>query len=143
MNLLSGINITGSALNAEKTRMDIVAQNIANAHTTRDVDGQVYKRKVVSFQSVLDSANGVNTPREAGAKGVQISQVSNDETPGEMVYNPQHPDANKDGFVQMPNVNIATEMIDLVSSSRAYEANLAVVRNAKQMAAKALSIGRQ
>lgn len=121
--------------------MDIVAQNIANAHTTRDVDGQVYKRKVVSFQSVLDSANAGDIAGATGAKGVRISKVSNDETPGEMVYNPQHPDANKDGFVQMPNVNVATEMVDLMDSSRAYEANLAVVRNAKQMAVKALSIG--
>jgi flagellar basal-body rod protein FlgC len=134
MNLISGVNVTASALNAEKLRMDVVAQNIANAHTTRDVDGQVYKRKVVAFESFLDPAGD-------GAKAVRVAQVAADQTPGEQVFNPQHPDANKDGFVQMPNVNVATEMVDLLSASRAYEANLAVVRNAKQMALKALSIG--
>lgn len=132
MNLISGINQTSSALNAEKIRMDLVAENIANAQTTHDIDGGPYQRKVVSFESVL----------EATGKGVRVSKVSTDRSPGETVYNPNHPDANKDGMLQMPNVNIATEMVDLMSSSRAYEANLAVVRNAKQIAMKALSIGR-
>lgn len=134
MNLISGINVTASALNAEKIRMDVVAENIANAHTTHGADGQAYQRKVVSFESLLEASGN-------GEKGVHIAQVSTDKTPGEMVYEPSHPDANKDGMVQMPNVNIATEMVDLMTSSRAYEANLAVVRNARQMATKALSIG--
>jgi flagellar basal-body rod protein FlgC len=134
MNMISGINVTASALTAEKARMDIVAQNIANAHTTHDVDGQPYQRKVVSFEACMQ-------PGSDGGKGVRIAQVTNDSTPGEMIYSPGHPDANKDGMVKMPNVNVATEMVDLMSSSRAYEANLAVVRNAKQMAMKALSIG--
>jgi len=134
MNIISGINVTASALSAEKMRMDLVAQNIANAHTTHDVDGHAYKRKVVSFEACLE-------PNADGGKGVRVAQVSNDTTPGEMIFNPGHPDADKDGMVEMPNVNIATEMVDLLSSSRAYEANLAVVRNAKQMAMKALTIG--
>jgi len=134
MNIISGINVTASALSAEKMRMDLVAENIANAHTTHDVDGHAYKRKVVSFESMI-------VPGADGGKGVKVSQVSNDNSPGEVVFEPGHPDADKDGMVQMPNVNIATEMVDLLSSSRAYEANLAVVRNAKQMAMKALSIG--
>jgi flagellar basal-body rod protein FlgC len=133
MNMLSGVDITASALNAEKVRMDVVAQNIANAHTTRDVDGQAYKRKVVSFEAVLDAS---------GKAGVSITQVSNDPTPGESVYNPNHPDADKNGMVQMPNVSLANEMVDLMTSSHAYEANLSVIRNAKQMASKALSIGK-
>ena len=132
MNLISGINVTSSALNAEKIRMDIVAENIANAHTTHDVDGQPYQRKVVSFESVLDAVG----------KGVRISRVAVDPTPGETFYNPSHPDANQDGMVQMPNVNLAMEMVDLMNSSRAYEANLAVVRNSKQLASRALSIGK-
>src|SRR5262249_38684183 len=107
-------------------RMDLVAENIANAHTTHDVDGHAYKRKVVSFESFI-------TPDADGSKGVRVSQVSNDTSPGELVFNPGNPDADKDGMVEMPNVNVATEMVDLLSSSRAYEANLAVVRNAKQM----------
>lgn len=132
MNLISGISATSSALNAEKIRMNIVAENIANAQTTHDVNGQPFQRKVVSFESVLDGTE----------KGVRVSRVSTDNTPGETVYNPSHPDANQNGMVQMPNVNIATEMVDLMNSSRAYEANLAVVRNAKQIASQALSIGK-
>ncbi len=135
MNIITGVNMTASALSAEKARMDLVAQNIANAHTTRDVDGLPYKRKVVSFESCIQ-------PDCDGGKGVRIAQVSNDNSPGETIYNPGHPDADKDGMVQMPNVNIATEMVDLMSASRAFEANLSVIRNAKQMAMKALSIGR-
>ncbi|KAB2648375.1 MAG: flagellar basal body rod protein FlgC [Verrucomicrobia bacterium] len=135
MNFITGIKSTGSALNAEKIRMDIVAQNIANAHTTRDVDGNPYKRKVVSFEAVLGSERGTSG-------GVRVSGITNDNREGETIYNPQHPHADKDGVVRMPNVNLSIEMVDMLSASRAYEANLAVVRNAKQMAAKALAIGR-
>jgi flagellar basal-body rod protein FlgC len=139
INVLSGIDITSSALNAEKTRMDVVAQNIANAQTTRGADGKAYQRKFVAFETVLKAAGGAY---DSHAGGVKIATVKSDETPGPMVYNPQHPDANEQGMVQMPNVNLAFEMVDLISSTRAYEANLAVVKNAKQMAHKALNIGR-
>jgi flagellar basal-body rod protein FlgC len=135
MNFITGIQATSSALNAEKVRMDIVAQNIANAQTTRDVDGQAYQRKVVTFETMLDGQNGTSN-------GVKIGHIAADKTPGEKVYNPHHPHADKDGMVTMPNVNPAIEMVDLLSASRAYEANLAVARNARQMAAKALSIGK-
>jgi flagellar basal-body rod protein FlgC len=138
MNGISGIQITASALNAEKTRMDIVAQNIANAQTTRGPDGKAYHRKIVSFETVL---KGAGSGADPAAGGVQIATVKDDPTPGPMVYNPQHPDADAKGMVTMPNVNMAYEMTDLISSTRSYEANLAVVRNAKQMAHKALTIG--
>ncbi len=139
MNVLPGIDITASALNAEKTRMDIVAQNIANAQTTRGADGKAYQRKLVSFETVLKAAGAAH---DSQAGGIRVAEVKDDETPGPIVYNPQHPDADKQGMVQMPNVNLAFEMVDLISSTRAYEANLAVVKNAKQMAHKALNIGR-
>ena len=134
MNFITGLNSTASALQAENTRMDVVSQNIANAHTTRDVNGEAYKRKVVSFESALDASTG--------GTGVRVSKITDDSTPGELVRNPQHPHADKDGMVQMPNVNTSMEMVDLISASRAYEANLSVARNARQMATKALSIGR-
>jgi len=134
MNILAAANISASALDAQKLRLDIVSENIANAHTTKGVDGQPYQRKVVSFESVLDATSG--------GQGVRVSDVSTDDSKGEMVHNPQHPHADSKGMVQMPNVNIATEMIDMVTATRAYEANLAVVRNARQMATQALSIGR-
>jgi flagellar basal-body rod protein FlgC len=139
MNLISGIDITAGALNAQKTRLDIVAQNIANAQTTRTPEGGPYQRQVVSFESEL-------VQREAGLgaamQGVKVGSISADRTPGQQVYNPQHPDAGKDGLVTMPNVNLAYEMVDLITASRAYEANLSVVKNARQMAMKALDIGK-
>jgi flagellar basal-body rod protein FlgC len=134
MNFLSGIGSTASALPAEKQRMEVVAQNIANAQTTRDADGQPYQRKMLTFEAALDASTG-NT-------GVRVGSVIPDTTPGEEIYNPEHPHADKEGLVHMPNVNVGTEMVDLLSASRAYEANLSVARNARQMALKALSIGR-
>jgi len=134
MDFITGIQATSSALSAEKTRMDVVAQNIANAHTTKDVDGKAYRRKVVTFETVLDG--------RGAADGVKVGRIANDPTPGEQVYNPSHPHADKQGMVTMPNVSTAIEMVDLLAASRAYEANLAVARNARQMAAKALSIGK-
>lgn len=135
MNFISGIQATGSALQAEKIRMDIVAQNIANAHTTRDLDGKAYQRKAVTFEALLGAPG-------SGGEGVRVAEIAADKTPGQMVYQPGHPHADKDGMVRMPNVNLAMEMVDLMSASRAYEANLAVARNARQMATKALAIGR-
>jgi flagellar basal-body rod protein FlgC len=136
MNFISGIKATSSALNAEQIRMDVVAQNIANAQTTKDLDGNPYQRKIVTFESVMLGGPGSNE------KGVKITEVKSDESDGDIVFNPGHPHADREGMVRMPNVKIATEMVDLMSASRAYEANLSVVRNARQMAMKALSIAR-
>ncbi len=136
MNVLAATAITASALEAEKMRVDITSQNIANAHTTKGIDGKPYQRRVVAFESVLNQEMGQNM------QGVRISEIKRDESPGELLYNPEHPHADKDGNVHMPNVNIAYEMVDMVTASRSYEANLAVVRNARQMANQALSIGR-
>lgn len=137
MNLISGIDITAGALNAQKTRLDIVAQNIANAQTTRTPNGQAYQRQIVSFESEL-----VRRASGAVLQGVRVGAIAADRTPGQQVYNPQHPDANAEGLVTMPNVNLSYEMVDLITASRAYEANLAIVKNARQMAAKTLEIGK-
>jgi flagellar basal-body rod protein FlgC len=134
MNFITGIQATSSALSAEKIRMDLVAQNVANANVTRDINGKAYQRKVVTFETLLGN--------DGTSQGVKIGRILNDSRPGEKVFNPQHPDADKDGMVTMPNVNPAIEMVDLISASRAYEANLAVARNARTMATKALSIGK-
>ena len=136
MNILPASTITASALDAEKMRVEITSQNIANAHTTKGPDGQPYQRRIVAFESVLDAATGNNL------QGVRISDIKRDQTPGEIINNPEHPHADDEGNVQMPNVNIAFEMVDMVTATRSYEANLAVVRNARQMANQALSIGR-
>lgn len=137
MNLISAVDVSASALNAQRTRLDIVAQNIANAHTTRGPDGQAYQRQVVNFETEM-------LKRDHGSplSAIKISGITRDPTPGQQVNDPQHPDADADGMVTMPNVNLAYEMVDLITASRAYEANLSVVRNAKQMAMKALQIGR-
>lgn len=137
MNLIAGIDVTAGALNAQKTRLDIVAQNIANAQTTRTANGTPYQRQVVSFESELVRRTGGSS-----LQSVKVASIQPDRTPGQQVYNPQHPDAGADGLVMMPNVNLSYEMVDLITASRAYEANLSVVKNAKQMAMKALEIGK-
>ena len=137
MNLLSGIDVTTEALSAQKTRLDIVAQNIANAQTTRTPDGGPYKRQVVSFETeLLKQTNG------SSLQSVKVGSISPDPTPGDMVYNPQHPDAGANGMVAMPNVNVAYEMVDMITASRAYEANLSFVKNARTLAQKTLDIGK-
>ncbi len=141
MNLISGIDVTAGALNAQKTRLDIVAQNIANAQTTRGPDGLPYQRKTVSFETELLRQTG--SPANASSvQSVHVGSIQNDTTPGQRIYDPSHPDADANGYVTMPNVNMAYEMVDLMTASRAYEANLSVVKNAKQMAMKALEIGK-
>jgi flagellar basal-body rod protein FlgC len=140
MNFISGIQATASALNAEQVRLDVVSQNIANAYTTKDAGGGPYQRKAVIFESLMGGLGSQSGGQ--GEKGVRVASIKPDETPGEMVYNPGHPHANADGMLRMPNVKLATEMVDLMSASRAYEANLTVARNARAMALKALSIGK-
>ena len=142
MNIISGIDVTASALNAQKTRLDIVAQNIANAQTTRGANGLPYQRKIVSFETELVRRTQDGAAPGPGLQSVRISGIENDKSPGQRVFDPQHPDAGTDGYVQMPNVNMAYEMVDLMTASRAYEANLSVVKNARQMALRALEIGK-
>jgi flagellar basal-body rod protein FlgC len=139
MNLISGIDVTSGALSAQKTRLDMVAQNIANAQTTRGPNGTPYQRQVVSFESELVRRTGLGG---AALQSVRVSGISPDRTPGQQIFNPQHPDAGPDGLVTMPNVNLSYEMVDLITASRAYEANLSVAKNAKQMAQRVLQIGK-
>ncbi|MCU9612109.1 flagellar basal body rod protein FlgC [Caldibacillus lycopersici] len=148
--MFSNLNITASALTAQRLRMDVISSNMANVDTTRGeyVDGQwiPYTRKSVvlqskenSFSSFLNKAMDSNT---LNAGGVQVSKIVEDETPFEMVYNPEHPDANEDGYVQMPNVDPLREMVDLMSATRSYEANVTVFNASKGMLMKALEIGK-
>lgn len=139
INFLPGIQSTVAALSAERVRMEVVSQNIANANTTRGLDGKPYQRQQVVFDTVLQNAG---SGLEAGPQTVQVARIENDPRPPRMVYEPGHPDANADGMVACPDINIHEEMADLITSSRAFEANLAVVKNARQMALQSLSIGR-
>lgn len=133
MDLIPGMQATASALEAHKARLEAITQNIANANTTRGPDGLPYQRQVVSFASVMDST---------GTPGVVISGVGTDKTPGPMVHNPSHPHADAKGMVRMPNVSMSVEMVDMLMASRAYEANLSAAKTARQMAERALEIGR-
>jgi len=139
MNLIPALDATASALTAEKVRLDVVSQNIANAHTTRGPNGLPYQRKLVSFEAALDRAGGSG---HSMGQGVKVGGISEDKSLGPLIYIPGHPDADGNGMVRMPNVNLAMEMVDLMTASRAYEANLSVIRTARQMAQKALQIGK-
>ena len=138
-NLLPGAESAASAIQAEKVRMEVISQNIANANTTNTPDGGPYQRQVVRFETILknefDITNAVHQVRVAG--------IENDSRPYRQVYQPGHPDADPEsGMVKFPNVSVHEEMADLISSSRATEANLAIIRTARQMAMQTLSIGK-
>jgi flagellar basal-body rod protein FlgC len=145
MAFLSAMNISASGMTAQRMRLDIAAENIANINTTRTEKGGPYKRKVVtfeaidggSFRQVLQSA-AVGTSVQ---KGVRVAEITEDERDLKPVYNPNHPDANEDGYVMMPNVDLIKETIDSMSASRSYDANLTAFNAIKAMASKALDIG--
>jgi flagellar basal-body rod protein FlgC len=138
--ILSGIQSTTAALNAERTRLDVISQNIANAHTTRGADGKPYQRQVVVFESALQQALGAD--RTSPIPTLQVARIEKDERPPILTYEPGHPDADSNGMVALPNVNINEEMADMIAASRAFEANLAVVKNSRAMALQTLSIGK-
>lgn len=144
MSLLRAMEISASALTAERVRMDVIAANLANANTTRTAGGGPYRRRVVLFAPIVDqlvaSVDGVPM---AGAGGVAVAGIVEDPTPPRRVYDPGHPDADRDGFVELPNINPVTEMADLIASARAYEANVTALNTTKQVILKALEIGRR
>ena len=141
ISLLTGIDSTAAALNAERIRMDVVSENIANVNTTHGLNGKPYQRQQVVFESVLRAQQGSDLPGST-PQSVQIARISQDSRPPRLVYNPSHPDANAQGMVAMPDINIHEEMVDMIASSRSYEANLAVVKNAHTMAMQTLAIGK-
>lgn len=135
ISLMPGVEISASGLDAESRRMEIIANNVANAQTTRGADGKVFQRKEVVFGQKLDEALG-----DGDLGGVEILDVVADDAPGRRVYRPGHPDAGEDGFLEMPNVNSVAEMVDMMSASRAFEANLSAMKTSRTMATKALGI---
>jgi flagellar basal-body rod protein FlgC len=142
MSLFDAIDTAASGLSAERLRMDVTAENLANAQTTRGADGQPYRRKVVTLEQAgagFGQALGGAMNRGA-AGGVRVAGIAADATPNRLVYDPGHPDADARGYVSMPNVQPVTEMVDLISASRAYEANVTVMQTAKQMFSKTLEI---
>jgi flagellar basal-body rod protein FlgC len=137
--LLTGIQNSSAALDAENTRLNVISENIANANTTHGPDGKPYQRQVVVFESALQQAvdgSGMQTP------AMQVAQIEKDTRPPIQIYDPGSPDADKTGMVSLPNINIHEEMADMISASRSYEANLAVVKNSRSMAMQTLAIGK-
>ena len=143
ISMIPGAEATSSALNAERIRMEVVSENIANANTTRGLDGKPYKRQQVVFETMLKQQQAGLGGNASHAQGVQITRIEKDDRPASMVFNPGHPDADVNGMVKMPNINVHEEMSDMISSSRAFEANLAVMKNAKAMTMQTLSIGKR
>lgn len=142
---LTALRASGSALSAQRTRVNIASSNLANAESTRGPDGQPYHRRdpvlaAVPFENELGSHTG--EPGAAMAQGVAVVQVVEDQTPGKRVYVPGHPDADPDGFVTFPNVNPILETVNLLTASRGYEANASAVDTLKTMAQRALDIAR-
>ena len=148
MGFFDALEISASGLTAERVRMDVTAENLANAQTTRGLDGGPYRRKDVVLAQAPGSADfGVQLAGAIGARGtgstpggVEVAQITEDQGAARMVYDPGHPDANAKGYVAMPNVDSVTEMVDLISASRGYEANVTAMQATKQMFAKTLDL---
>lgn len=149
MGLFTSFDICASGMTAQRLRSDIISENIANVSTTRTAEGGTYRRKTVvftekhsnAFNNLLLSNMGVRGSGVAG-NGVKVSNIVEDyETEMNMVYDPSHPDADENGYVTYPNVNVVTEMTNLISASRSYEANVTAFNAAKAMASKGLEIG--
>ncbi len=145
MGMFDSFNINASGLTAQRYRMDVIAENVANANTTRTEDGSPYKRKVVAFEEKNGSYENFDTifgraSRRFKGHGVAVSGTYEDKSEGNMVYDPAHPDADENGYVIYPNVNIITEMTNLIDASRAYEANATVLSASKSIAMKGLEI---
>jgi flagellar basal-body rod protein FlgC len=145
MDLLKSMKISSSGLAANRKRIEAISSNIANAQTTRTAEGGPYRRKEVAFGSepARDNFSDILEGEiDAQAQTVHATEVVSTNEPPILKYDPSHPDANADGYVAMPNVNVMKEMADMISAQRAYEANISAINTSKSMAIKALEIGR-
>jgi flagellar basal-body rod protein FlgC len=157
MSFLNSMSISASALTATRLRMDVIAENMANSSTTRTENGEPYRRKYVVFQERTSRERGFasifNREREGvfeshfsrahrSPGGVRVLRIGEDQSEFKYDYNPTHPDADENGFVRMPNVEVVQEMVDMMSAYRAYEANITALNAFKDMAVKTLEIGK-
>lgn len=152
MSIFSSMRTSASGLTSQRLRMDVISNNIANAETTRTAEGGAYRRREVVFApkttgqvpffDVLRGNAQAGTVPGLQTEGVQAVGIIEDKSPTRQVYDPANPDANPDGYVEYPNVNVVTEMTDMLSATRSYEANVTVFNAVKQMAQRALEIGR-
>jgi flagellar basal-body rod protein FlgC len=141
MNFLKSLETSASGLYAQRKRMDIIASNLANIETTRTEKGGPYRRKMVVMRT-KEIDQDFDTMFNSSVKGVQIEDIVEDQTPFKKIYNPSHPDADGDGYLQKPNVDLIVETTNMLMSRRAFEANIAAIKATRQMAIKALEIGR-
>jgi flagellar basal-body rod protein FlgC len=151
LSFLSGMDISASGLTAQRLRMDVISDNIANIDTTRTAEGGAYQRKYVvleqrndgnNFSSVLSQAQGTDSSGSDSYGGVRVAQVGTDTSDYKLEYDPTNPDANADGYVEYPNVDLSQEMVDMMSSYRSYEANVTAFNAYKDMAVKSFEIGK-
>ena len=142
MSFLDSFNLSASALSAERLRINTISSNIANINTTKTPEGGPYKRKDVIFEAtpLKEKTFDENLKDALKLEKVEVKEIVNDDRPPIMKYDPTHPDANKDGYVAYPNINIMEEMVNLINSSRSYEANVTTMKAAKDMAMKAMDI---
>jgi len=146
LKMFNSMNINASGLTAQRLRLDVISNNIANANTTRTEQGGPYRRHRVIFQEIMDEKYGngarLYTSKAQKSQGVRVLSIEEDNSPLKPVYDPNHPDADEAGYVMMPNVNIVTEMVDMISAARSYEANITAINSAKNMISKTLEIGK-
>lgn len=138
MGSFSSFDISASGISAQRARMDVIANNIANADSTRTAEGGPYRRQRVTFRSIYEQAIG----NKSTASGVAVESVTEDPTDYRSVYDPGHPDADANGYVKMPNINVVEEMVDMMSATRAYEANVTVMNATKTMIAAGIEMGK-
>lgn len=141
--MFSNFNISASGLTAQRLRMDTISGNIANVNTTRTDEGEPYRRKLPVF-SEKDASfrESLKSQLNSSSRGVEVDEIAEDPSPFKEQYRPDHPDANEDGYVEMPNIDITSEMVDMIEASRAYEGNVTALNSSKDMSMKALEIGR-
>ncbi|MCL2015911.1 MAG: flagellar basal body rod protein FlgC [Defluviitaleaceae bacterium] len=152
MAFFDAMNISATGLTAQRLRMDVISENIANVNTTRTLEGGPFRRKTVIFQEIqetpfsalladtVDPTAGAHRRRPLGM-GVRVSQIVQDPSDGPLVYDPAHPDANAEGYVAMPNINIVEEMVNMISASRSYEANITAINTSRALMQRTLEIG--
>ncbi|MCX5813519.1 MAG: flagellar basal body rod protein FlgC [Proteobacteria bacterium] len=143
MGILDILKISASGLKAQRTRMEVIAANLANIHTTRTEEGGPYMKKEAIFRATeVSEAREFDKILSERVNGVKVDEIATSNKPFEKVYDPSHPDADKEGYVTFPNVNLMEEMADMISATRAYEANINVVNTTKEMFIKTLEIGK-
>ena len=144
MSIFSAMNISATGMTAQRVRMDVISQNLANVNTTRNDSGITYRRQtvVMEAQTSREFASALNQALGLTGTGVKVTHIVEDMSDLRMVYEPTHPDADENGYVHYPNVNSVTEMTNLIDASRAYEANAAAFNAAKTMAMKGLELGK-